>query len=286
MSVSPDTPFPRPGTSLALALKTAGARQAQLTAWARWWHEVSRIPYEVSDPAVGEKKLLWWQQAVVDAQRQPPQHPLLKALVGDGVLGEAAARPSNALPPLTCWLGQLQALQDLLHQTRWLDGAGLQRHMQQSTGLAVEGAAWMLGARQADALTAARDLGVALRKAHILTRVGQDSHAGWLHLPVDLLQQHGTKAHEWTRPAADAPSAAMQHLMRHWQQTTLTELADSMSRLNQAAGDARPALRPLRVLTALNVKLLEDLDAHGYQILRQRISVGPWRKWVTAWRTR
>lgn len=281
MSVSPDTPFPRPGSAMDLALKTAGHRRAQLTAWACWWHEVSRIPYEVSDPAVGEKKLLWWQQAVLDAQRQTPQHPLLKALVADGSPGVWAA-----LPPQAHWQGQLQALQDLLHQTRWLDSAGLQRHMQHSTGLAVEGAAWILGVREPDALAAANDLGVALRKAHILTRVGQDTHAGWLHLPVDLLQQHGTKAHEWTRPAADAPSEAMKQLMRQWQQQTLTDLRASLDRLHLAAGAQRHALRPLRVLTALNVKLLEDLEAHDYQILRQRISVGPWRKWFTAWRTR
>jgi phytoene synthase len=281
MSVSPDTPFPRPGSALALALKSAGAQQARLTAWAHWWHEVSRIPYEVSDPAVGEKKLLWWQQAVADAHRQPPQHPLLKALAGEGGLAN-----QDILPPQTCWQGQLQALGDLLHQTRWLDSAGLQSHMQQSTGLALEGAAWLLGVRNPEALTAARDLGVALRKAHILTRVGQDTHAGWLHLPVDLLQQHGTKAHEWTRPAADAPSVAMKQLMQQWQQATVVALNDSIDRLNQAAGPVSPALRPLRVLAALNVKLMEDLDAHDYQILRQRISVGPWRKWFTAWRTR
>lgn len=281
MSVSPDTPFPRPGSALDLALKTAGAHRPRLTAWAQWWHEISRIPYEVSDPAVGEKKLLWWQHAVADAQRQPPQHPRLKAL-----LGESTPPDWAPLPPAACWSGQLQALQDLLHQTRWLDSAGLQRHMQHSTGLAVEGAAWILGVREPAALAAARDLGVALRKAHILTRVGQDAHAGWLHLPVDLLQQHGTKAHEWTRPAADAPTEAMKQLMRQWQQQTLADLRDSLARLNLAAGAQRPALRPLRVLTALNVKLLDDLDAHDYQILRQRISVGPWRKWFTAWRTR
>lgn len=281
MSVSSDTPFPRPGSALALALKTAGARQAELTAWAHWWHEVSRIPYEVSDPAIGEKKLLWWQQAVIDAQRQPPQHPLLKALVGSGAPEDWAQ-----VPPLACWQGQLNALQDLLHQTRWLDSAGLNRHMQQSTGLAMEGAAWLLGARTPQALTAARELGVALRKAHILTRVGQDTHAGWLHLPVDLLQQHGTKAHEWTRPAADAPTAPMKQLMRQWQQETLSALRSSVMQLNAAAGAQRNALRPLRVLAALNEQLLLDLDEHDYQILRQRISVGPWRKWFKALQTR
>jgi hypothetical protein len=42
----------------------------------------------------------------------------------------------------------------------------------------------------------------------------------------------------------------------------------------------------LRVLAALNEQLLLDLDEHDYQIMRQRISVGPWRKWFKALQTR
>ncbi len=281
MSAKDSPPFPRPGSSLALAIVSAGPRRDRLMNWVCWWHEVSRIPYDVSDAAIGEKKLIWWMQAVRDAQSKPPQHPLLRA-----VMGPNPATASDGSPPEALWMGQLQGLQTLLQQTRWLDTAGLEQHMQQTTGLACEGAAWVLGARTPRTLACAQRLGVALRKAHILARIGQDTHAGWLHLPVDTLQRHGVKAHEWMKPSPDAPTSAMLALMREWQSETLQALSTCLIELKAAPPAERGALRPLRVMAALNLQLLQDLDAHGYQILKQRISVGPWRKWLRAALTR
>ena len=54
-----------------------GFEEAALQAWAAWCHEVSRIPYSVSDASVGERKLAWWAQAVSNGFSQAPQHPLL-----------------------------------------------------------------------------------------------------------------------------------------------------------------------------------------------------------------
>lgn len=281
MSVKESAPFPRPGSSLALAIVSAGPRRDRLMNWVRWWHEVSRIPYDVSDAAIGEKKLTWWMQAVRDAQSKPPQHPLLLA-----VMRPTTSAVSEDAPPETVWMGQLQGLQTLLQQTRWLDSAGLEHHMHQTTGLACEGAAWVLGARDPRTLACAQNLGVALRKAHILTRIGQDTHAGWLHLPVDVLQRHGVKAHEWMKPSPDAPTAAMLALMREWQSETVQALNRCLQDLKAAPPQEHRALRPLRVMAALHLQLLDDLEAHDYQILKQRISVGPWRKWLKATLTR
>lgn len=274
-------PFPRPGSSLALAIQTAGARRPALMAWARWWHEVSRIPTSVSDAAIGEKKLAWWAQAVNDGFRQPPQHPLLTDL-----LGTSSPAEREQVPPVALWQSQIQGLGTLLQQTRWLDQAGLRHHMDQTTGAAMEGAAWVLGARSAQALSTARALGVALRKAHLLSRVGQDAHAGWLHIPVDVLQQHDVRAHEWLRPAPDAPTPAMLGLMAQWQSEVVQALKHAMEALRDLPAAERTALRPLRVLGQLNLVLMADLADHRYQVLRQRISVGPWRKWWTALTTR
>jgi len=274
-------PFPRPGSSLALAIQTAGGRRPALMAWARWWHEVSRIPTSVSDAAIGEKKLAWWAQAVNDAFRQPPQHPLLVDLLGTSSPAEREQAPPQAL-----WQSQIQGLGTLLQQTRWLDQTGLRHHMDQTTGAALEGAAWVLGARSPQALSTARALGVALRQAHLLSRVGQDAHAGWLHIPVDVLQQHDVRAHEWLRPAPEAPTDAMVGLMAQWQSEIVQALTQALGALHDLPAAERAALRPLRVLAHLNLVLMADLAEHHYQVLRQRISVGPWRKWWAAVTTR
>ncbi len=281
MSLRDAPPFPRPGSSLDLAIQTAGARRPALLAWARWWHEVSRIPTSVSDAAIGEKKLAWWSQAVNDAFRQPPQHPLLVDL-----LGASSPAEREQAPPQALWQSQIQGLGTLLQQTRWLDQAGLRHHMDQTTGAALEGAAWVLGARSPQALSTARALGVALRRANLLSRVGQDAHAGWLHIPVDVLQQHDVRAHEWLRPAPDAPTDAMCGLMALWQSEVVEALTQALGAMRDLPAAERQALRPLRVLARLNLVLMADLEEHRYQVLRQRISVGPWRKWWTALTTR
>ena len=281
MSARAESPFPRPGSSLALAIAAAGPKRAALQAWAAWWHEVSRIPYSVSDASVGERKLAWWAQAVANGFQQPPQHPLLQAVLGASTAAELAE-----VPPLPLWASQIQGLETLLQQTRWLDTAGLDHHLQQTTAAACAGAAWVLGGRSDAAQDAAIDLGLGLRRAHILARLGQDAHAGWLHIPVDVLQQHDVRAHELLRPGPEAPTPAMLALMAAWQADVVGRLQRSLSALQALPTAEKKALRPLRVLGRLNLLLMQDLAEQQYPMLRQRISVGPWRKVWAAWRTR
>ena len=281
MTARPETPSLRPGSSLALALATAGARRPALHAWVQWWMEVSRIPYAVSDASVGERKLAWWGQAVAQGFQQAPQHPLLQAL-----MGPSGARELAEVPPLALWASQIQGLETLLQQTRWLDTLSLEQHMRQTTGAACAGAAWVLGARSEAAQQWAQSLGVALRRAHILARLGQDAHAGWLHIPVDVLQRHDVRAHEWLRPGPDAPTPAMLALMSAWQADVVERLQSAMTQMQALRTSERQALRPLRVLTRLNLMLMQDLAHQHYPVVRQRISVGPWRKTWAAWSTR
>jgi len=281
MPARAESPFPRPGSSLALAIATAGSKRAALQAWAAWWHEVSRIPYSVSDASVGERKLAWWAQAVSNGFQQAPQHPLLQAVMG-------ASTPSELtqVPPMPLWASQIQGLETLLQQTRWLDTAGLDQHMNQTTAAACAGAAWVLGGRSDAAQDAAIALGMGLRRAHILARLGQDAHAGWLHIPVDVLQQHDVRAHEFLRPGPDAPTPAMLALMAAWQANVVSQLQTALNALAALPSPERQTMRPLRVLARLNLLLMLDLAEQGYPVVRQRISVGPWRKLWATWRTR
>ncbi len=273
-------PIPRPGSSLALALSAAGNKRPALAAWAAWWHEVSRIPYAVSDASIGERKLAWWGQAIANGFKQPAQHPLLKALIG-----QSSEQELNSVPPMHLWIAQVQGLETLLQQTRWLDSTSLEHHARQTTGAACEGAAWLLGARSEQALSAAQTLGAALRRAHILTRLGQDTRSGWLHIPVDLLQAHDVKAHELLRPAPDAPTPQMLALMAAWQADVVQKLQTCLTQMLALPSAERQALRPLRILARLNLLLMQDLAEQNYPVLRQRMGVGPWRKWWCAWRT-
>ena len=276
MSPASDFPAPRPGSILHLALLSADAlHRPGLAAWAAWWHEVSQIPYTVSDPSVADRKLGWWQQAVADGFAQPPQHPLLRAL-----LMPQGRLDAHGVPPMPLWLEQLKGLQALTQQTRWMDEATLVAHMNATTGAACQGAAWMLGATSADAGALARQLGVGLRRAHILARLGQDAQHGWLHIPIDVLQRHGVRAHELLRPLAPLPGPDIQALLAAWAAQARQEIDAALAGMRAAPLLAeRRALKPLAVLAKLHTALLEDLAQAGYPVLRQRMMLGPWRKW-------
>lgn len=283
-SPTPDAPVPRPGSSLQFALQGAGRRHRPgLLAWMRWWHAVSEVPYTVSDPAVADRKLAWWAQAVGEAFRSPAQHPLLQSLFGPGT--DAAHAP----PPLPLWLSQIQGLQVLTGQTRWMDQASLRRHMNDTTGAACEGAAWMMGARTPEALEAARLLGVGLRRAHILARLGQDARQGWLHIPIDVLQAHGVRAHALLNPAPQdraAPGPDICGLLEAWANQAREDLTRAWAQGRALPSAERDALRPLAILARLYLALLDDLQAAGYPVLGQRLILGPRRKLWVAWTAR
>jgi 15-cis-phytoene synthase len=277
---------PRPGSSLWLAVQSAPkAQQPVLRAWIQWWHEISHIIYSVSDPTVANRKLNWWAQAVIEGFKQPPQHPLLQALAGaDGLL---------QAPALPLWLSQIEGQQTLTGQTRWLDMHTLVRHVLPTTGAACEGAAWLMGARSSEALAVARQIGLGLRFAHILERLGQDARMGWLHIPIDVLQEHGVRAHELLKPEMPAqpekpaPShPAIQALLSAWHQRSKSVIHEALEQARQLPQVERQALRPLAVLCQLHLHLLDDLAYAAYPVLHQRILLGPWRKQWLAQKTR
>jgi phytoene/squalene synthetase len=75
-------------------------------------------------------------------------------------------------------------------------------------------------------------------------------------------------------------------LMAAWQADVVRRLNAAMNQLAALPSPERQALRPLRVLARLTLMLMQDLAAQNYPVVRQRISVGPWRKIWSTWRTR
>lgn len=278
--MSAEVPVPRPGSSLHLALLSAGGARQRLRAWVRWWHEVSRIPYDVSDPSVADRKLAWWAQAAGDAFRQTPQHPLLRDLL----ITDGRHDPGTA-PPLDLWLQQIEGLQVLTNQTRWMDEATLLRHMKATTGSACEGAVLIAGSSQLATLALARRAGVALRRVHILARLGQDARQGWLHIPIDVLQRHEVRAHELLKPAP-AMDDRIRALLDAWATQARDEIGAIRREARALAKTERQAWRPIGVLLRLAVLLLDDLAQAGYPVLHQRLVVGHWRKLWAAQRER
>jgi phytoene synthase len=250
-----------------------------LQAWIHWWHEVSGIPLNVGDPGVAQTKLSWWHQEVRHGFEGKPSHPLTKALC------QPVPEPGRQ-PPLEVWLAQVEGMQALVQQTRWLDEPSQKKHALATTGAACEGAAWLLGARSEAALTAAHELGWGLRQAHHLARLGQDARLGWLHVPVSTLQQHDVKAHELLRPTHGQAPEQWPALLAYLHAQTRQSLEASSRAIAKLPATERKALRPLAVLAALQIALIDEIATRGAEVLHQRILLTPLRKWWISTRVR
>ena len=268
----------RDGTSLYYAIASAPvARQALLSAWVRWWHEVSSIPFAVSDPSVAQSKLAWWAHEVGQSFEGRPQHPLTQALMAHGLAN---------LPPQALWIEQIAGLQDLVQQNRWMDEPTQRRHALATTGAACEGAAFVLGIRNEQTLSTCRSLGWGLRQAHMLARLGQDARNGWLHVPISLLQASDVKAHELLRPVDHLVPPHWPALLAQLHQQAHQSLSLGIQAMDALPADQRKALRPLRVLVRLNIALIDEIGRQDSLVLRERVVLTPLRKWWGATQVR
>ena len=274
-SLDDPSAFPRLGSSLHYVLLiTPQDKRLPLNLWMRWWHETAAIPLSISDPGVAETKLRWWQQALLEAGRGQVQHPLLKALLAQGVVPTP-----GQLPAWPIWMSQLDGLITLIHQTRWLDDASLQRHALVTTGAAFEGAACVLGAASEAARSAARQLGVGVRMAHQLARLGQDARSGWVNVAIDVLQQHQVRAHQLSKPDAANVPEGFPALIAHLTQQASRALNDGLQQCRRLPQAEARALKPLRALAHIHLQQLEAIAAQGDRVLHERIVLTPLRKW-------
>lgn len=281
-TASAEADWPHAATSLSLALRaTPAERRASLRLWLRWWHETARIPLTIDDIGVAEAKLAWWLQAIADAQQHAPQHPLLQGL--------KAALGDEANPPLWAHMAtQVQALLGYLHQNRWMNEASLARHVTATTGQAAQGAAWLLGARDAASLAAAQAWGEAIRRHHLLARLGQDARAGWVHVPIDVLQRFDVKAHQLVKPTPGQVPAGLPGLLAHLhaQADTATQAARVATRALPRS--ARQTLRPLAVLGAVQAAQGRAVAQSPEVVLFERVALTPlaksWAAQQQVWR--
>jgi phytoene synthase len=274
-SSTPAPNHPALGTSLYYALRCAPQPQrVSLTVWLQWWHEIAQIPLNVSDPGVAETKLRWWTHELQSCRQGQASHPITKALSNTFQDTDAA---SDRVWQLA--LEQVDALIDLVHQTRWMDQATLRRHQTGSTGAATEAVALLLGVSSAQGASWARQLGVGLRQSHQLARLGQDARAGWMHVPIDVLQNHDVRAHQISKPQLGQTPPGWPALLSHLVLLAQTDLLQALTGIRALPSPERSALKPLIALAHMHLALLEALSASGDTVLHQRLMLTPLRKW-------
>ncbi|HWI80957.1 presqualene diphosphate synthase HpnD [Ramlibacter sp.] len=245
------------------------ARRAAITAFYAFCRAVDDVVDEVNDPAVAATKLAWWQTEVARTFAGEPSHPVMKALA----------------PSITAFglqEAQLQAVIEGcrmdLQQTRYLDFPALQRYCHLVAGVVGEVSARIFGQNDPATTRYAHQLGLAFQLTNIIRDVGEDAMRGRIYLPVNELQQFDVKVHEiLNRQYSDRFAALMR-----FQAERAQRLYDEALALLPAAD--RRSQKPGLMMANIYRTLLREIERDDFQVLHQRVSLTPLRKFWLAWK--
>ena len=245
-------------------------RRAAITAFYAFCREIDDVVDEVTDPGVAGTKLAWWQTEVGKAFAGQPTHPVMQALMPwTAVYGIAA-------PHL---LAVIEGCQMDLAQNRYLDYTALTRYCHLVAGIVGEVAARIFGQTDPATTAYAHQLGQAFQLTNIIRDVGEDALRGRIYLPISELQQFDVKVHDiLQRQYSPRFSALMEFQTRR----ALALYDEALAGL--PAADWR-AQKPGLMMASIYRSLLREIQADGYQVLHQRVSLTPLRKFWLAWKT-
>ncbi|TPG27045.1 presqualene diphosphate synthase HpnD [Variovorax guangxiensis] len=244
-------------------------RRAAITAFYAFCREVDDVVDEVRDPGVAATKLAWWRTEVAQSFAGQPHHPVMLALMPLAAEHGIEARHLQQI---------IEGCQMDLEQTRYLDFPGLQRYCHLVAGVVGEAAAHIFGQTDPQTTAYAHKLGLALQLTNIIRDVGEDALRGRIYLPVNELQQFDVKAHELLNRVHSARFVALMKFQAERAHRCYDEalaLLPAADRRNQ---------KPGLMMASIYRALLREIERDGFQVLNQRVSLTPLRKFWLAWR--
>ncbi len=248
-------------------------RRAAITAFYAFCREVDDVVDEISDPSVAATKLAWWAKEVVQSFAVPysdaNRHPVMKALMPHAAAYKIEEHHLQAV---------IDGCRMDLEQTRYLDYPTLQRYCHLVAGVVGEVAAQIFGQTDAQTTQYAHKLGQAFQLTNIIRDVGEDAQRGRIYLPVNELQQFDVKSHELSKKAySDRFTALMQ-----FQAARAHRLYDEAMALLPRAD--RRTQKPGLMMASIYRTLLREIERDNFQVLHQRTSLTPLRKFWLAWK--
>jgi len=244
-------------------------RRAAITAFYAFCREVDDVVDEARDPGVAATKLAWWRTEVAQSFAGQPHHPVMQALMPLAAEHGIEARHLQQI---------IEGCQMDLDQTRYLDFPGLQRYCHLVAGVVGEAAARIFGQTDPQTTAYAHKLGLALQLTNIIRDVGEDALRGRIYLPVNELQQFDVKAHELLNRVHSERFVALMKFQAERAHRCYDEalaLLPAADRRNQ---------KPGLMMASIYRALLREIESDGFQVLNQRVSLTPLRKFWLAWR--
>lgn len=245
-------------------------RRRAITALYAFCREVDDVVDECSDASVARIKLAWWRTQVDQLFAGQAEHPVAQALL-----------PHLASCDVTRerMLAVIDGMEMDLDQTRYLDWPGLRKYCWHAAGVVGELSAGVFGYTDPRTMEYAGKLGLAFQLTNIIRDVGDDARRGRIYIPVNELQQFDVKAAEILNGAYSDRFTALMKFQTERARQLYQEAAQSLPEAD------RRAQRPGLMMAAIYHALLDEIERDNWQVLHQRISLTPLRKFWLAWKT-
>ena len=244
-------------------------RRQAITALYAFCREVDDVVDECTDTSIARIKLAWWRTQIDALFQGKPEHPVTQAL-------------APFLAPFDITQSRLIAIIDGmemdLDQTRYLDWPGLEKYCWHVAGVVGELSAGIFGYQDPATLQYASKLGIAFQLTNIIRDVGDDARRGRIYLPISDLQQFGVRAADVLNSQYSENFSSLMAFEAARARTLYREAIAALP-----ANDRR-AQRPGLMMAAIYHTLLDEIEDEKWQVLDQRISLTPIRKFWLAWK--
>ena len=245
-------------------------KREAITALYAFCREVDDVVDECPDPALARTKLAWWRQELADTFAGKPQHPVGKALLPVIRRHDLAIEQFQEI---------IDGMEMDLEQNRYPDFKALHLYCYRVASVVGILAATLFGHQERQTLKYAHDLGLAFQLTNIIRDVGEDARRNRIYLPQDELARFGVTEqdilHQRTTPA-------FKQLMAFQVERAQQIYAQAFQHLPKTD---RRAQRPGLVMAAIYQALLGEIESDEFQVLHQRTSLTPLRKFWIAWKT-
>jgi 15-cis-phytoene synthase len=207
--------------------------------------EIARVPDQVREPALGEIRLKWWSDALLEALRREGagEAPALRAAAG------AIARHSL---PLAAFEALIEARRADFYSDPPATIGDLEGRLGETESALFQMAAIASGGSGPETAEAAGHAGIAYGVARRLSQFAPDRARGRTILPADLLAEHGLSAGEIFAPA---PDAALGPAVRRLADFARHHLALAQRHAAGLPSRLRPAFLPLAVVAPLLIRI-------------------------------